>query len=46
MGTGHLFPKEVIKGNKISKDLDIIKSHKGFIGLASDIITYDKTYKK
>ncbi len=45
-GRATFLPKEVIKGNKISKDLDIIKSHKGFIGLASDIITYDKTYKE
>ena len=45
-GRATFLPIEVIKGGKLYKDLEIIKDHKGFIGLASDMISYDKTYKQ
>jgi len=45
-GRATFLPVEVIKGKKINKELNILKSHKGFIGIASDLIKYDKAFKQ
>ncbi|MCR1898138.1 chromosome segregation protein SMC [Irregularibacter muris] len=43
-GRATFLPLEVIKGVKIQKELDILKKHEGFVGVASDLIHYDAIF--
>ena len=45
-GRATFLPIEVIKGRKINQELSMLKRHKGFIGVASDLIRYDHLFKQ
>lgn len=46
LGRATFFPKNIIKGKYIEKETrNILKKEPGFLGVASDLITYDETYR-
>lgn len=45
-GRATFLPLNIIKGNKITKELNILRDTKGYIGIASNLIQYDSIFKQ
>lgn len=45
-GRATFLPLNIIKGNKITKELNILRDTKGYIGIASSLIQYDSIFKQ